>query len=137
VKIAIIGSRDFPQMQQVRDYVRSLPRDTVIVSGAARGVDAVAADEARQLGMKVIEFPADWSVKPDTPSWAIRTNGQGKQYDSRAGMQRNELIVDLADKVVAFWDGESPGTRGAIRLAKRAAKPVQVYVPTTSEIGGK
>lgn len=107
MKVAVVGSRDFPRLDEVRAYVASLPADTVIVSGGARGVDTAAVDEARRLGMRYIVLPADW-----------------KTWGKRAGFMRNADIVAAADEIVAFWDGVSRGTRHTIALAEAAGKPV-------------
>lgn len=107
MKVAIVGSRDYPHMEKVRAYVTSLARwdsATVIVSGGARGVDQVAETSARANGLAVESFPADWST------------GRG------AGMDRNTKIVDAADRVVAFWDEQSRGTHDTITKALKAGK---------------
>ena len=52
-KVAIVGSRDFPDMVAVTDYVNELPQDTRVISGGARGVDTVAEKAARDRGMWV------------------------------------------------------------------------------------
>lgn len=108
-KVAIVGSRNFRPLDKVREYVRLLPSYTTIVSGGARGVDSAAEMEARVQGMEVIVFLPDW-------------NKHGK----KAGFLRNIDIVNAADRVVAFWDGESKGTQHSINLAKKAGKPVEV-----------
>jgi predicted Rossmann fold nucleotide-binding protein DprA/Smf involved in DNA uptake len=41
-RVAIIGSRDYPDLERVRAYVRRLPTGTVFISGGARGVDSAA-----------------------------------------------------------------------------------------------
>lgn len=112
MKIAIVGSRDFPDMGLVREYVASLPKGTVVISGAARGVDRVAAEAARRRGLEVVEYPADWENHPKV-----------------AGFLRNQQIVDACDNVVAFWDGKSKGTQDTIAKAKKSAKPVDVIPP--------
>ena len=33
VKVGIVGSRSFRNLEQVKDYVKSLDKDTIIVSG--------------------------------------------------------------------------------------------------------
>lgn len=109
MKIAVVGSRDFPRLAEVRAFVAGLPRDTVIVSGGARGVDTAAVDEARVRGMRYIVLPADW-----------------KTWGKRAGFMRNADIVEAADRIVAFWDGVSRGTPHTVRLAEAAGKPVEV-----------
>ena len=118
--VAIVGSRDYPRMENVHSYIASaklnVPGDgtvrTVIVSGGARGVDSVAVAFAAAHGIPAIEIPANWNI-------------DGKA----AGFIRNAIIVDLADRVVAFWDGKSNGTKHTIGLARRAGKPVEVIGP--------
>ena len=109
MKIAVVGSRDFPDMELVRAFVRSLPKDTVIISGGARGVDRTAEEEAKKLGMVTEIYPADW-----------QTHGK------KAGFLRNKQMVDAADRIVAFHDGVSRGTLHTINLAKAADKPVEI-----------
>lgn len=111
-RIAIVGSREFSNWRQVIDCVNALPIDTIVVSGGARGVDRIAEQIARQRGMTVQVFPADW-------------NKHGKS----AGMIRNQFIVDYADKVIAFWDGQSRGTADTIAKARKAGKPVEIIKP--------
>ena len=105
MRIAIVGSRDYPNLLEVREFVQSLPRDTVIVTGGARGVDETAEDEARALGMKVVVHRAEWDV-----------------YGKAAGQIRNRTIVEDCDKLKAFWNGASTGTKGSITLASKAGK---------------
>jgi hypothetical protein len=113
-RVAVVGSRDYPDMEAVRSFVRRLALttpDAVVVSGGARGVDAVAVASARRHGLEVEEIPADWS--------------KGRA----AGVMRNTVIVERADRVVAFWDGTSRGTLDTITKAKKAGKLVTVKVP--------
>jgi hypothetical protein len=42
-------------------------------------------------------------------------------------MIRNQDIVNAADKVVAFWDGVSKGTKNTIDTAKKLGKEVTVF----------
>lgn len=109
MNVAIVGSRDYSNLEAVRAYVQSLPKDTVIVSGGARGVDSVAEQEARKCGLKVLIFPAEW-----------------EKYGKSAGYRRNVDIVTAADQVVAFWDGESRGTQHSINLARAQGKPLEI-----------
>jgi hypothetical protein len=109
-RIAVVGSRTYPTLEDVRQFVREQPLDAVIISGGARGVDQAAVNEARRLEMPYEVYPADWN-----------------RYGRGAGMIRNQTIVDTADEIVAFWDGQSPGTRDTIRRAKAAGKPVRVF----------
>jgi len=112
-RIAIVGSRGFPNLDQVHEYVRSLPPDTIIISGGARGVDRAAEYEAKRIGLKTQIFLPDW-----------------EHFGRSAGFRRNETIVANADELVAFWDGQSRGTLHSIGLARARGIPVRIYGPT-------
>jgi YspA, cpYpsA-related SLOG family len=110
--LAIVGSRDFPELHRVRRFVQRLPAGIILVSGGARGVDRCAAAVARARGLEIIEYLADW-------------DRYGRR---RAGFIRNRQVVRRCDRMVAFWDGASTGTDDAIALARtpwtvRAAGP--------------
>jgi len=116
MRIAIVGSRDYPRMDLVAAYVhRDLVPGTVIVSGGARGVDRIAAESARTRGLEVVEHFADWD-----------THGRS------AGFIRNGDIVKDSDQVVAFWDGESRGTRDTITKARKAGKLAWIIGPNSN-----
>jgi predicted Rossmann fold nucleotide-binding protein DprA/Smf involved in DNA uptake len=108
--LAVVGSREF------RDYAaleRALDERKgtfgTIVSGGARGADALAERYARARKLNLVVLRPDWDK-----------HGRG------AGLRRNTDIVARADSVVAFWDGKSPGTRDTIEKAEKAGKPVTV-----------
>lgn len=112
MKIAIVGSRDYDRLDQVIAYVQSLPHDTHIVTGDARGVDNAALVTAYNRGMNVTCYPAAWA-----------------EHGKKAGMLRNSTIVEAADKVVAFWDGKSRGTRDSLIKAHAQDKILFVQTP--------
>ena len=113
--VAVVGSREYrdsghPTVEEVvAELARSAPNVTVI-SGGARGVDQRAIAAARGAGLAVREYPADWS-----------------RYGNRAGYLRNEEMVKAADMVVAFWDGESPGTKLTIGLCMKHHRTLLLY----------
>lgn len=114
MKLAIVGSRSFGDRvddgkvrRAVFAYVATLPKDTVIVSGGASGVDTWAEQAAKENGLAVIIHRADW-----------------RKYGNSAGMIRNGLIIQDADCVVAWWNGYSSGTRNSIERARKAGKRV-------------
>ena len=63
----------------------------------------------RDRGVPVLEFPADWV-----------------RLGKRAGMVRNLQMLDSADAVVAFWDGQSRGTAHMINETKKRGLPLRV-----------
>lgn len=50
------------------------------------------------------------------------------KYKRAAPLKRNEIIVDIADLVIAIWDGKSRGTKYVIDYAKKVGKPIEVYI---------
>lgn len=116
MRVAFVGSRDYPRLDLVRNAVRGLPEGSTVVSGGARGVDSVAAEAAEVYGHSTMIFPAAWRTK----------NGK---FDKGAGYKRNKDIVRAADKIVAFYDGQSKGTAHTIKLALAAKKPLVIIGP--------
>lgn len=113
MKVAIVGSRGYPNLREVADYVvyRLKPGD-VLVSGGATGVDRAAEAAARAEGLETLIYYPEWEL-----------------YGKRAGFMRNEMIVLHSDRVVAFWDGKSRGTKDSIDKALKAGKPLEVFFP--------
>lgn len=99
-------------MARVRALIRALPKDTVVVSGGARGVDQVAADEALRCGLATDIVPAAWA-----------------RFGNMAGILRNTTIVERSDETVAFWDLVSRGTMDTVRKSVVAGHKVTVYGP--------
>ena len=107
MKIAIVGSRNLT-IQNLEGY---LPQDvTKIVSGGAKGIDACAREYAHQAGLKLTEFLPDY-----------------QRYGRSAPLRRNLEIIRYADEVIAFWDGQSRGTRFVIEECRKQGKKVTVY----------
>jgi hypothetical protein len=111
VKIAIVGSRNYDALEFVDTFVRELPAGAVVVSGGARGVDQRSELQARLNRLEVESLRPDWS------------KGKG------AALDRNSGIVNAADLVVAFWDGDSRGTADTIAKARRSGKLLGVVGP--------
>jgi len=106
--IAVIGSRDWPDIKLVRQYVLGLPEDVILVSGRGGAVDNAAEQTAAGRQMPTLIFPARWP--------------EGRQ----AGFVRNAYIARHADEVRAFWDGLSCGTLDTMTKAHGCGKPVFV-----------
>lgn len=114
-RVIIAGSRTFEDYNILKEYMDFLLRDIKtkeeieIVSGQARGADALGERYALDRGYIVKQFPADWT-----------------RYARRAGIMRNEKMGDYADALVAFWDGKSRGTKHMIEYAKSKNLKVRV-----------
>jgi hypothetical protein len=114
MNIAIVGSRDFKDLDHVRLFleevkIKNPTQEYTIISGGAKGVDSVAEAKAKELGFNTLVFKAEWD-----------------KYGKSAGYKRNITIVENADVVYAFWNGRSKGTKHTIDIAERMKKPVYV-----------
>lgn len=118
MKIAVVGSREgFTEEQVERGMFHNFAyQENILVTGGARGVDTYAMNIARENNIQMIIFYPEWD-----------------KYGKGAGFIRNKLIVDNADKVIAFWDGQSKGTKHSIDYAKSKGKEVEIIntlIPT-------
>lgn len=144
VVVAVVGSRKGASLDDVASFMHALYRkqpDTVIVSGGAAGVDKTAEHEWLGLGGKVISlrpvqkgesFWIDrWMLSNDARECEVETLRDVSFADfTSAAIYRDSLIVDYADKVVAFQaDPPSAGTTITCGFAKQAGKPVHLYTP--------
>lgn len=110
MKVAVIGSRN-AAASVIPQILKALPDDTTeIVSGGASGVDGFAAQVAHELSLPVRVFAPDY-----------------KTFGKLAPLQRNRQIVQYADLVLAFWDGQSRGTAFTVAECVKCGKPVRVF----------
>lgn len=108
MKLAIIGSRSFNDYDLMCDILSKYKEIKAIISGGARGEDSLAARYAQEKGIFLIEHLPNWNL------------------GRHAGHLRNQSIIDECDRVVAFWDMKSTGTKDSIKKAKKQNKPVEV-----------
>jgi hypothetical protein len=111
VRVLITGSREWKDITVIRwALVQHAPIGATLVHGYARGADTAAAEFWQQFGP--VEsypcLPADWD-----------------RYGRRAGMVRNQLMVDLGAAVcLAFIRDKSPGASACRDMALAAGIPV-------------
>lgn len=113
-KVIIAGGRYFSDYELLKKTCDEFLQDKtgeeiVIISGHASGADTLGERYAQEKGFKIETYPADW-----------------KKYGRAAGTIRNEQMANIANALVAFWDGKSKGTKSMISLAKK--KGLQVFV---------
>ena len=107
MKVAVVGSRTLG-VKRLGDY---LPDGvTEIVTGGAAGVDLDAEEYGMENGLKVTLF---------LPKY--------EKYRRSAPLVRNRELIEYSDIVIAFWDGESRGTKYVIDTAKKLGKDIRVY----------
>lgn len=119
--IIIAGSRDFNNYNVVKKALANFLKSKnttdkpTIICGMARGADMVGYTLAKKYGLSLKEFPADW-------------NNLGR----KAGYVRNKEMAQYAHDngngvLLAFWDGESRGTKHMIDLAKKYNLEVHIF----------
>ena len=117
MRVIIAGSRSFNDYEflktnclnifrQLKAEGYDTKRETLeIISGTAKGADKLGEQFAEEFNLKVVRFPADWSL--------------GK----KAGFIRNRQMALYAKEdngvLIAFWDGVSKGTKSMINLANK------------------
>lgn len=108
----------------------------VIVEGGAPGTDALAKRFAQSInGLRHRQFPAAWD-NLDAPGAVIRRTRDGRAYNAKAGHDRNLAMRVVAQEVIAFWDGISPGTGEMVRACEKAKIPLTLisYNAMTGEL---
>jgi len=100
---------------------------TVVISGTCRGIDKAGECWALQNGLLIEQYPADWK-NITRPGAVIRYDKYGRPYDAAAGNFRNKQMSQVADALIAVWDGKSPGTRDMVAIMKAAGKRVYVHL---------
>lgn len=117
-RLAVVGSRGWPNPPLVVAAIMAVPQGTVILTGDASGVDELVRATAKRRGLALEVFPAIWA-----------------QHGKRAGAVRNLQLVRECDSLLAFWDGVSPGTRITLRMAAAAGKLQGVIYPLPDRPG--
>lgn len=84
---------------------------TTVLSGTARGIDRIGERWAAERDIPIERHPAEWD-----------------KYGKSAGYRRNAEMVKVADALVAFWDGKSPGTENTIAMADRKGMRTKLWM---------
>lgn len=115
-KLIIAGGREFDDYEMLSDALIHLNTTVLadynisLVSGMARGADALGYMFAHKNNVKVFEFPAQW-----------------KRHGKRAGFIRNEYMGRFSDGLLAFHDKKSRGTKHMIEFMTSLGKPIYLY----------
>ena len=116
MKIAIVGSRGITEI----NIGEHIPSDCVeLISGGAKGVDSCVREYALESGIALTEILPEYS-----------------KYGRAAPLLRNKTIVDMADRVIALWDGASKGTKWVIDYCKRVEKECKLIIISEKDKAG-
>ena len=116
-RVVIAGCRDYNNYDEAKEFIDSCllrirkENEIIIVSGGARGADALGERYAKENGFKIEKYPANW-----------------EKYGKAAGPKRNEKMAKVADCVICFWDKKSLGTKSMIDFAKEYNKPIRIKI---------
>ena len=106
MKVIVAGGRDFDNYDYLCETLNNL--DFIIseiVCGCASGADSLGERYAKENGISVKYFPANWGI-----------------LGKHAGPIRNLEMAQYGDYLVAFWDGKSAGTKNMIDSMKHFKK---------------
>lgn len=107
MKVAIIGSKKL----KVNNLKKYLPYGvTEFVSGGSRGINTCAKNYAKTNGLKMTEFIPEYI-----------------KYGRSATLRRNLQIINYADIVIAFWDGQSQDIKKVIISCIEKDRKLTVY----------
>ena len=110
MQVIIAGGRDYHNYETLLEAIAASQFDiTTVVSGGAKGVDALGERYADEMNKTLNVFEADWE-----------THGRA------AGPIRNRKMSENAEALIAIWDGQSRGTKNMIETATK--KGLRVYV---------
>ena len=112
MKIIIAGGRTFNNYNLIFEKCEeafSQQTEIEVVSGIAKGADALGELYSKEKGYKLTQFAPDWN-----------------KYGKGAGYKRNEQMALYADALIAFWDGESRGTKSMIELAEKHKLKIKI-----------
>lgn len=103
MRVLVCGGRGYSnreQMAAVLDFFHNRNNFTVLIHGGARGADSLAGEWAKEKGLEVVVFPAQW-----------------EKYGKAAGPMRNQQMIceGKPDFVIAF-----PGGKGTKDMVERA-----------------
>lgn len=112
LRVLVCGGRNFDDAMTLGAWLGGIHKThgiDLIIHGAARGADTMAAKFAEWAGIPTAAFPADW-----------------KQHGKAAGSIRNSVMLNEStpDLVVAFEGGS--GTADMVAKARRAGVEVKI-----------
>lgn len=118
IKLIIAGTRtitDYSILVKALESSGFSGEVTEVVSGGAAGPDTLGERWAKEKGIKVKRFPADWD-----------------KYGKSAGPRRNKQMAEYVGKdgaLLALWDGTSAGTKHMIFVARGMGMKGKIYKP--------
>ena len=109
--VIICGSREWTDYDRLKEkcdiFLKNKLSDpdikVTIISGGARGADTLGEQYAKEKGLDLKRFPANWD-----------------KYGKRAGYLRNLKMAEIGNAVIAFYSStsENKGTKMMVRIGR-------------------
>ena len=112
MKVVVCGDRNWSNESIICERLHRLPPDTIIIQGECDGADTLAMHLAREIGLDVVGFYANWT-----------------RHDKAAGPIRNIRMLNTKPSLVlAFHDDldRSKGTKHIVGEARKRGIKVEV-----------
>lgn len=114
-RIIVAGSRHYNDLAEfhkvVTMYLERFDKPVIFISGKAKtGADDLIIRWCKKFGYPCAEYPADWDT------------GKG------AGYVRNALMGSIATHLLAFYDGQSRGTKHMIEEGMKRNLAVKIIM---------
>lgn len=106
MRVAVIGSRTFSDYELVESTLKCV-YISEIISGGDLGADQLAQKYAEEKGIPI----------------RVITHTENPEHTS---INRTYSIINLAQLVIAFWDGRSQGTKDLINYARSKNKQLKI-----------
>jgi hypothetical protein len=101
MRVIVAGSRSILDYALVKNAIESSGfKISRVVCGKAKGVDSLGERWAKENGVQVDYYPADWDA-----------------HGKKAGFLRNQQMAENAESLILVWDGKSLGSRLMLDLA--------------------
>ena len=112
IKVIVVGSESFNDKAKLKEECNKAlskqPTVEIVVNGT-KGTSFIAQEYATEKKYKTKVIVADRA-----------------KYGDNAGKIRNAEMVEYADAMIAFWDGEHKGTEHIIKIAQLVKMKLKV-----------
>ena len=129
MRVGIIGSRTYENKRKIREMIWKLKNQfkdelTIVSGGCVDGADKYAKKFALELDCKYLEFnPAHTNRNLYS---ALHDAYYGKEYSTKYFFQRNKMLANYVDYLIAFMTDDSNGTLYTVKEARKKGKKVVI-----------
>jgi len=103
MRILICGDRNWNDVDFIFKQLKTMPSDTIVIEGEARGADKQSAIAAELCGMKIERYPAKWS-----------------EYGRAAGPIRNKEMLNAKPNIVWAFHDDLENSKGTANMMAQA-----------------